>query len=75
MSQAQLFCAVWQALLLRFAWICTHPGYRRFVQWITALALSIEQHTITGSVLALDRPEDWKSLEHFAETADRLAAG
>jgi hypothetical protein len=54
MSQAQLFCAVWQALLLPFAWIFAHPDYRRFVQWITALALSTEQHTITGSVLALE---------------------
>jgi DDE superfamily endonuclease len=45
----------------------TAPGWRRFVEWITGLALNVEEHTITQSLLALDRPQDWKSLETFAE--------
>jgi hypothetical protein len=47
------------------------PGWRRFVEWITGLALNVEEHTITQSLLALDRPRDWKSLETFAEIGSR----
>jgi hypothetical protein len=67
MPYAQLFWSIWQELLLPFACAFTRLGYRRFVEWITALALTIEEHTITGAVSALDRPADWKALEHFAE--------
>jgi hypothetical protein len=67
MPHAQLFWALWQALLTPFASVFTRPGHRRFVEWITALALCVEEHTITGSVTALDRPADWRALERFAE--------
>jgi hypothetical protein len=67
MAHAQLFWSIWQELLSAFTWAFTQPGHRRFVEWITALALTVEEHTITGSVTALDRPADWKALEHFAE--------
>ena len=67
MAHAQLFWSIWQELLSAFTWAFTRPGHRRFVEWITALALTVEEHTITGSVTALDRPADWKALEHFAE--------
>jgi hypothetical protein len=68
MSLATLFWSIWQDLLKPFVWAgFTRPGYHRFVEWITALALCVEEHTITGSVTALDRPADWKALERFAE--------
>src|SRR3954453_20296270 len=67
MSQAQLFWSIWQGLLPPFAGAFTRPGHRRFVEWVTALALCVEEHTITGSVTALDRPADWRALGHFAE--------
>ena len=50
-----------------FAWAFTRPGYRRFAEWVTALALNVEEHTITQSVLAIERPADWKAMESFAE--------
>jgi DDE superfamily endonuclease len=50
-----------------FAAAFTRPGFRRFVAWATALALNVEEHTITQSVLTLERPADWKAMETFAE--------
>jgi hypothetical protein len=67
MTEATLTWTTWQALLQAFAWAFTRLGFRRFAQWITAMALNVEEHTITQSVLALDRPGDWKALESFAE--------
>ena len=46
-----------------FAWSFTHRGFRRFVEWVTAMAINVEEHTITQSVLALERPAAWKALE------------
>ena len=66
--QARLFWSLWQELLLPFAACFTIPGWKRFVEWVTGLALNVEEHTITQSVLALTRPDDWKALETFAET-------
>ncbi len=59
--------SLWQDLLWSFAWCFTRPGYRRFVEWITGLVLNVEEHTITQSLIALDRPGDWKAAEWFAE--------
>ena len=59
--------SIWQALLSAFAWAFTRRGFRRFAEWITAMAINVEEHTITQSVLALERPADWKALESFAE--------
>src|SRR5947209_17303909 len=67
MRQATLVWTLWQALLQQFAWAFTRPGHRRFVEWVTALALNVEEHTITQSVTAIDRVADWKALETFAE--------
>src|SRR5512135_744093 len=67
MTEATLLWSIWQALLRPFVWAFTRLGYRRFVEWVTALALNVEEHTITQSVLAIDRPADWKALESFAE--------
>ena len=67
MRHATLLWSIWQALLQPFAWAFTRPGHRRFVEWVTALALNVEEHTITQSVLAIERPADWKALESFAE--------
>ena len=67
MTHATLLWSIWQALLRPFA--CglhpTRPPPLR--RWITALALNVEEHTITQSVLAIERPADWKAMETFAE--------
>src|SRR3954452_21210187 len=67
MRQAILLWSVWQRLLKPFSSAFTRPGYRRFVEWVTALALNVEEHTITQSVLAIERTADWKAMETFAE--------
>jgi hypothetical protein len=61
---------LWQAILLSVAVGFTRPGRCRFVEWATGLALNVEEHTITQSLIALDRPQDWKALESFAEYGD-----
>src|SRR5512142_1685758 len=67
MTEVTRLWSVWQGLLSPFAWAFTKAGYRRFAEWITALALNVEEHTITQSVLAVERTADWKALESFAE--------
>src|SRR3954469_23315190 len=67
MTDATLLWSIWQALLQSFAWAFTRPGHRRFAEWVTALALNVEEHTITQSTLAIERPADWKAMEAFAE--------
>jgi hypothetical protein len=65
--QAKRLWSLWQALLLDIASGFTTAGRRRFVEWVTGLALNVEEHTITQSLVGLDRPGDWKALESFAE--------
>jgi DDE superfamily endonuclease len=67
MSHATPLWSIWQGLLGRFAWAFTRRGFRRFAEWVTAMALNVEEHTVTQSALALGRPADWKALESFAE--------
>jgi DDE superfamily endonuclease len=67
MTEATLTWSHWQALLSAFACSFTRRGFRRFAEWITAMALNVEEHTITQSVLALEQPAAWKALENFAE--------
>lgn len=67
MTDATLLWSIWQAFLLRFHFAFTKPGFRRFAEWITALALNVEEHTVTQCVIAIERPDDWKGLESFAE--------
>ena len=67
MTEAKLTWSIWQALLKTFAWAFTCRGFHRFAEWITAMALNVEEHTITQSVLALEQPAAWKALESFAE--------
>jgi len=31
------------------------------------MAMNVEEHTVTQSVSALERPFDWKAMESFAE--------
>jgi Transposase DDE domain len=57
----------WQAILLSLALGFTQRGKQRFVEWVTALALNVEEHTITQSLVGIDRVGDWKALESFAE--------
>ena len=66
--QAKWLWSLWQGLLRPFAWAFTAPGWRRFAEWLTGLALNAEEHTITQSLVGLGRAEDWKALETFAET-------
>jgi DDE superfamily endonuclease len=58
---------LWQDLLRPFAPAFTPRGWPRFVEWLTGLALNVEEHTITQSLIGLGRPQDWKGLETFAE--------
>jgi hypothetical protein len=58
---------LWQAIVLSMALGFTRRGQQRFVQWVTGLALNVEEHTITQSVVALGRVQDWRALETFAE--------
>ncbi len=67
MTEVTRLWSVWQGLLEPFAWAFTKAGFRRFAEWVTALALNVEEHTITQSVLAIERPDDWKAMEAFAE--------
>jgi len=67
MTEAKLTWSIWQALLNAFAWAFTRRGFHHFAEWITAMALNVEEHTITQSVLALEQPATWKALESFAE--------
>jgi hypothetical protein len=67
MRQATLLWTLWQALLSHFGRAFTRPGYRRFAEWVTALALNVEEHTITQSAVAVERIDDWKAMESFAE--------
>jgi DDE superfamily endonuclease len=59
--------ALWQALVLSCAVGFTRVGRARFLEWVTGLALNVEEHTITQSLIGLNRPQDWKALESFAE--------
>src|SRR5262249_47809745 len=67
MTEATLTWSIWQSLLQTFAASFTRRGFRRFAEWITAMALDVEEHTITQSVLALEPPAARKALENFAE--------
>jgi hypothetical protein len=62
-----LVWSLWQGLVLDVAAGFTAPGRHRFVEWVTGLALNVEEHTITQSLVGLDRAADWKALEEFAE--------
>jgi DDE superfamily endonuclease len=80
--QATLLWSHWQDLLQPCAAAFTTPGFHRFTEWITGLALNVEEHTITQSLVGLDRTQDWKALETFAEygaweqtTLERAIAG
>jgi hypothetical protein len=66
MKAIQLW-SLWQAILIPIATGFTRRGQQRFVEWVTGLALNVEEHTITQSLIGLDRVPDWKALESFAE--------
>src|SRR5437762_233073 len=65
--QATDLWAHWQALLEPCADAFTPRGFQLFTEWLTGLVLNVEEHTITQSLVGLDRPQDWKALESFAE--------
>ena len=49
MTEAKLTWSIWQVLLRTFAWAFTCRGFHRFAEWITAMALNVEEHTITSA--------------------------
>ena len=59
--------SIFLSLALELSGGFTRQGQRRFVEWVTGLALNVEEHTITQSLVGIDRPADWKALESFAE--------
>ena len=65
--QAKQLWTLWQALLRPFLGAFTGRGWRRFVEWVTGLAVNVEEHPITQSLIGLERTWDWKALETFAE--------
>jgi DDE superfamily endonuclease len=67
MTYATRVWSIWQGLLACFVPGFTRRGFRRFAEWITAMAINVEEHTVTQSVLAVERPADWKAMESFAE--------
>src|SRR5437868_1035609 len=69
--EGKRLCDLWQALLRPFAWCFTTPGWRRFAEWVTGLALNVEEHTITQSVSV--RPTAWPPGREAARDADRGA--
>jgi hypothetical protein len=67
LMKANRLWSIWQAILLSMAVGFTQRGKQRFVEWATGLALNVEEHTITQSLIGLDRVDDWKAVEAFAE--------
>jgi hypothetical protein len=45
----------------------TRRGWRRFVQWVTALVFGWEEHTITQVLISLGLADLWRCAEAFAE--------
>ena len=43
MTEATLTWSIWQALLKAFAWAFTRCGFPRFAEWITCMALNVEE--------------------------------
>jgi hypothetical protein len=67
MHATQLW-SLWQDIVLRMALgFGQLRGQQRFLEWVTGLALNLEEHTITQSLVGLDRAPDWRALESFAE--------
>jgi hypothetical protein len=67
--QATALWRIWQAIVLSLSIDAgfTQRGRQRFVEWVTGLVLNVEEHTITQSLIGLDRVDDWKAVEAFAE--------
>ncbi len=65
--QATQLWSHWQDLLGPCAAAFSERGFQRFTEWLTGLALNVEEHTITQSLVGLNRTQDWKALEAFAE--------
>ena len=66
MTEATLTWTTWQALLQAFAHSFTRRGFRRFAEWITAMALTLRS-TPSPSPSWRWTATAWKALETFAE--------
>jgi hypothetical protein len=61
------FGPLWHAQLDPDAPAFTRPGFPDFATRATGLALNLEEHTITQSLVGPDRPGDWNALGAGAE--------
>ena len=52
----------WQELLQPCADAFMPRGFQLFTEWLTGLALNVEEHTITQSLIGLDRPDGGRVL-------------
>ncbi|MDB5307105.1 MAG: hypothetical protein JWO38_1307 [Gemmataceae bacterium] len=59
--------SLWQGILSSVSLGFTDRGRQRFIEWVTGLARNVEEHTLTQSLSGLDRVDDGKALEAFAE--------
>ena len=73
MRQATFVWSFWQALVAPFLNAFTRQGHRRFVDWGTALALNVEEHTVTQSVVAIERRVATSRTSPPARRSRRLA--
>jgi hypothetical protein len=53
MTEATLTWSIWQALLNAFACCFTRRGFRRFAEWITALAINVRAYAPAWNVWVL----------------------
>lgn len=67
MEDAKTLWSIWQDLLGCFRGVFTRPGFVRFVQWVTALVLCDQEHTITQALTSVGQEAQWRNLERMAE--------
>jgi hypothetical protein len=67
MDDARELWSIWQSLLENYNWLFRRGSWVRFVQWVTALVLCDEEHTITQALTSIGLESRWRVLEHLAE--------
>ena len=69
MVDGKSVCAGWQSLLEPYRGVFTRPGWRRFAQWVTGMALCQEEQILTRALLAMGLEDQWSAQERFAAEA------
>lgn len=67
MDDGNGLCRSWQSLLESYGPLFRRGGWVRFVQWVTAMVLCDEEHTITQDLMSIGLESRWRVVEHFAE--------